>query len=203
MTADYFALYLWIACGAYLAYHSLKRLWSFFMLKKGSFPYDIPIFWGLIVLEYWYSFSQPRGFLDLRIVEFFLWSTGTVILYLIFLAARRHSLKKKLSQAEPSGVAKVTGVSGTTEAIEVTELTGGATSSASSASPVPSASSTQPHTPKQTNSTGQANSAGQANSIGQVNSSEQPEPQKPSTPQRVLILPQSPPLPTSEEDSPQ
>ena len=188
MTADYFALYLWIACGAYLAYHSLKRLWSFFMLKKGSFPYDIPIFWGLIVLEYWYSFSQPRGFLDLRIVEFFLWSTGTVILYLIFLAARRHSLKKKLSQAEPSGVAKVTGVSGTTEAIEVTELTGVATSSVPSASSGPS---TQPHTPEQ------------ANSAGQANSSEQPEPQKPSTPQRVLILPKSPPLPTSEEDSPQ
>ena len=164
MTADYFALYLWIACGAYLAYHSLKRLWSFFMLKKSSFPYDIPIFWGLIVLEYWYSFSQPRGFLDLRIVEFFLWSTGTVILYLIFLVARRHSLKKRLSHVEPSGVTEVT---------EVTGVTGVAASSA------------QPHTTEQ------------------VNSSEQPAPQKPSTPQKVLILTKSPPLPTSEEDSTQ
>lgn len=187
MTADYFALYLWIACGAFLAYHSLKRLWLFFTLRKASFPYDILIFWGLIVLEYWYSFSQPRGFLDLRIVEFFLWSTGTVLLYLIFLGARRRSLKKRLSHAEPSGATRVAGTTGT---IGVTAV---------AASSAPSTLSAQPHCLKQTHS---AHSAHSAYSSGQAEPAGQPEPQNPSTPQRVLILPQSPPLPTPEEDSP-
>lgn len=188
MTADYFALYAWIACGAFLAYHSLKRLWLFFTLRKASFPYDIPIFWGLIVLEYWYSFSQPRGFLDLRIVEFFLWSTGTVLLYLIFLGARRRGLKKRLSHTEPS---KVTGATGATREAGTTAVE---TPSMPSTPSAPSTLSAQPHCLNQTHST---------QFTGQTAPAGQPAPQKLSTPQRVLILPQSPPLPTPEEDSPQ
>lgn len=110
MTVDYLIPGLWILSGLCLACHSLKRLFTFFIQKTGSFPHDAIIFWALIVLEYWYSFSQPRGFFDFRIVEFFLWSSGTIILYFIFLAVRRSAYKKRAKQTateqEPSAAQK-------------------------------------------------------------------------------------------------